>query len=100
MSKKVKDIDMKNQTYCFNGTISIKMFYPKKQHRWKGIKEDSYVLCWICDDQRFKIRKYLYTFRPNTLYLVFNKVNGYFEEINRSKYLTLAPLNETKEKIK
>ena len=33
MSKKVKDIDMKNQTYCFNGTISIKMFYPKKQHR-------------------------------------------------------------------
>ena len=33
MSKKVKDIDMKNRTYCFNGTISIKMFYPKKQHR-------------------------------------------------------------------
>ena len=27
-------------------------------------------------------------------------MNGYFEEINGNKYLTLAPTNETKEKIK
>ena len=36
----------------------------------------------------------------NPLYLIFNKVNGYFEEINGNKYLTLVPTNESKEKIK
>ena len=34
------------------------------------------------------------------MYLIFNKVNGYFEEINGNKYLTLVPINESKEKIK
>ena len=29
---------------------------------------------------------------------IFNKKNGYFEEINRNKYLTLVPTNESKEK--
>ena len=33
------------------------------------------------------------------LYLIFSKVNGYFEEINKNKYLTLVPTNESKEKI-
>ena len=32
------------------------------------------------------------------LYLIFNKVNGYFQEINGSKYLTLLPTNESTEK--
>ena len=31
---------------------------------------------------------------------MFNKMNGYFEEINGNKYLTLVPTNESKEKIK
>ena len=31
---------------------------------------------------------------------MFNKMNGYFEEINGNKYLTLAPTNESKEKNK
>ena len=34
------------------------------------------------------------------MYLIFNKVNGYFEDINGNKYLTLVPTNESKEKIK
>ena len=32
----------------------------------------------------------------NTLYLIFSKVNGYFEEINKNKYFTLVPTNESK----
>ena len=36
----------------------------------------------------------------NPLYLIFIKVNGYFEEINRKNFLTLVPTNESKEKIK
>ena len=34
------------------------------------------------------------------MYLNFGKVNGYFAEINRNKYLTLVPANESEEKIK
>ena len=29
-----------------------------------------------------------------------NRMNGYFEEVNVNKYLTLVPTNESKEKIK
>ena len=32
--------------------------------------------------------------------LIFNKMNGYFEEINENKHLTLLSINEVKEKIK
>ena len=34
------------------------------------------------------------------MHFIFNKVNGYFEVINGTKYLTLVPTNESKEKIK
>ena len=33
----------------------------------------------------------------NPLYLIINKINGYFEEINRNIYLTIAPIIEIKE---
>ena len=36
----------------------------------------------------------------NPLYLIFSKVSGYFEEINKIKYLTLVPTTESKEKNK
>ena len=47
-----------------------------------------------------KDSKYVKINSVNPLYLIFNKVNGYFEEINGNKYLTLVPTNENKEKIK
>ena len=34
------------------------------------------------------------------MYLIFRNINGYFEEINESRYLTLVLANESKEKIK
>ena len=33
----------------------------------------------------------------NHLYLIFNKVNGYIEEVNGNEYLTLVPANNSKE---
>ena len=36
----------------------------------------------------------------NPLYRIFSNLNRYIEEINKSKYLTLVPTNESKEKIK
>ena len=47
-----------------------------------------------------KDSKYVKINSVNHLSLIFNKVNGYFEEINGNKYLTLVPTNESKEKIK
>ena len=44
--------------------------------------------------------KYVKINSVDPLYLLFSKVNGYFEEINKNKYLTLVPTNEIKEIIK
>ena len=47
-----------------------------------------------------KDSKYVKINSVNPLYFIINKVNGYFKEINKSKYLTLVPTNESKGKIK
>ena len=47
-----------------------------------------------------KNSKYVKINSVNTLYLDFDKVNGYFQEINGSKYLMLVLTNESKEIIK
>ena len=36
----------------------------------------------------------------NPLYFIINKVNRYFKEINKNKYLTLVPTNEIREIIR
>ena len=43
--------------------------------------------------------KYVKINSVNLLCLMINKVNGYFEEINKNEYLTLVATNESKEKI-
>ena len=47
-----------------------------------------------------KDAKYVKINSVNALYLIFNKVQGYFEEINGNRYLALVPTNKKKEKIK
>ena len=42
------------------------------------------------------IKEYVKSYSVNPLYLVFR--NGYFEEIDKSKYLTLVSTNKSKEK--
>ena len=46
-----------------------------------------------------KDSKYVKVNILNPLYLIINKVNGYFEEINRDTFLTLVLTNESKETI-
>ena len=43
--------------------------------------------------------KYVKINSANPLYLIFSEVNGYFEEVNKSKYLTLVPAEDSKEEI-
>ena len=46
-----------------------------------------------------KDSKYVKINSVNSLCLIFNNMNGYFEEINKNKYLMmLGPTNESKEK--
>ena len=67
------------------------------------ISENTKALChtktsliYIFDMQRLNVA----VISVNPLYLIINKINGYFEEINRNIYLTIAPIIEIKEIIK
>ena len=96
---KVKDIDVKNRTYCFfNDIINIKKFDSNDIK----IDENSYkdIFIYYIGYVMIKDSKYVKINSVNPLYLIFRKVNGYFEEINGNKYLTLVPTNESKEKTK
>ena len=98
MSNKVKDISIKNHIYYFfDGIINIKKIDPNNIK----IDEKSNKSIFICYIRYVAIKdsKYIKINSVNPLYLIFNKGNGYFEEINKSKYLTLVLTNEIKEKI-
>ena len=97
MSKKVKDINIKNRTYYFfNDIIDKENFYPNNiiidEKSYKNILNLPY---WIRDNQRIRKNLQCKSFVP-----YFRYVNGYFEKINANKYLTLVPTDENKEKIK
>ena len=66
------------------------------------IDEKSYksILIYYIGYLTIKDSKYVKIVCVNPLYLIFNKVNGYFEEIKGNKYLMLVPNNISKEKIK
>ena len=94
MSNKVKDIDIKNRTYCFfNYMINIKNFDPN------NIKTDEKscknIIIYYIGYVTIKDFKYVKIDSGNPLYLIFSKVNGYFEEINEYKYLMLVTTNES-----
>ena len=99
MSNKVKDIDIKHRTYYFfDDIINTKIFDP---HNIK-IDEKSFknILIYYIGYVTIKDSKYVKIDSVSPLYLIFNKVNGYFEEINGNKYLALVHTNENKQKIK
>ena len=98
MSNKVKEIDIKKQTYFFDDIIKVKNFDRNNII----IDENSYknILTYYIGYVTIKDSKYVKINSVNPLYLIFNKVNEYFEEINGNKYLTLVPTNENTGKIK
>ena len=99
MSNKIKDISIKNHTYYFfEDIINIKNLDPNNikiiEKSYKNILIYHIKYVTIKDLKNVKIN------RVNPLYLIFRKLNGYFEEINKNKYLTLVLTNESKEIIK
>ena len=95
MSNKVIDIDMKNRTYFFfDDIINRKNFDSNNINIDK--KSYKYILIYFIGYMMMKDSKYVKINSVNPLYVIFNKVNGYFEEINGNKFLTLVPTNESK----
>ena len=99
MSNKFKDIDIINfRYYFFNAIIDLRNFDPNNIK----IDEKSYkkILIYYTAYVAIKDSKYLKINSVNSLYLFFDEVKGYFEEINGNKYLTLVPANESIAKMK
>ena len=88
MSDKVKETYINRTYYFFNYIINIENFDQNIKMNETLYKN---ILYW-------KNSKYVKIYSANPLYLIFSNVNGYFEENNGNKYLTLVPTNENKEK--
>ena len=87
----------KKKYYFFDDIINVKNFDPIKiKMDEKSYKNVIYCIGYVT----IKESKHVKNNSVNPLYLIINKVNGYFEEINKSKYLMLVPTNESKEKMK
>ena len=56
------------------------------------------ILMYYTGYVTFKDLEYVEINSVNALYLIFNKINGYFENINKNQYLTLVTNDESKEK--
>ena len=97
MSNKVTGIDIKKPTYSFfDDIINMKKVDPNKIE----VDEKSFKNILIYDIGLVTIRvfKYVKINSVNHLLLIFTKVKKYFEEISKSKHLTLVPTNDRKEK--
>ena len=97
MKTSVKDINIKSRTYYFlNSTTYVENFDPSNIK----IDEKLYKNILIYYIGYVTIKRELKMYSINSLYLIFSKLNGYFEKINGNKYLTLVRTNESKEKTK
>ena len=80
----VKDINIKNHTYYFfDDIINIREFDPNNIK----LNEKSYknILIYYIAYVTIKDSKYVKINSVNPLYLMLNKINGYFEESKENK---------------
>ena len=93
MSNKLTDIGINNHTYYFfDESFDLKNIkIDEKSYKDIHIYYIGYVT--------INYLKYIKTNSVNPVHVIFDKVNGYFEKINGSKYLMLVPTNDNKEKI-
>ena len=85
MSNKVKDIKVKNHTYKFFN--DIKHFFDPNNIKIDE-KSSKNILIYCIGYVTIKDSKYIKIYNVNPVHLIFNKVKGYFEEINGTKHLT------------
>ena len=87
--RQIKEINIKNWIYYFSDDmINNKNFDPNQIN----IDKKSYknIDIYYIGNITIKNLSYVSINSVSPLYLINNKVNGYIEECNRNKYLTLA----------
>ena len=88
MSNIIKYIDIKNRTYYFfNDIINMTNFDPNKIKIDE--KSQKNIFIYYTGYVTIKDSKYVKINSVNNI----GKANGYFQEINKNKYLTLVPTN-------
>ena len=93
------DIDVKKcPYYFFDDMIDIEDLDPNKIKIDE--KSNKNFLIYYIGYETFKDLKYLKNKSRFPLHLIIKNINGYFEEINGNKYLTLVPTSESKDKLK
>ena len=95
-----KQINIKNQTYCFyNDIIDLKDFHAKLLKIDKKLYKnlDIYYTGHMTIK---KIDDYESIYSVNPLYLRIDHASGYIEEKNGNKYLIFDSVNENKEVLK
>ena len=96
MSNKCKEIDIKNCTcYFFDDMINKKSLIQKKIN----VDGKSYksILIHYIGYVTVKNLSYVKINSVNPLYLIIDQIDGYIEEYNENKYLTLVPTDKSKE---
>ena len=91
----VKEINIKNRTYYFfRDMVNIKNFHSNllkiDKRRYKDVD-----ICYI-GYITVKDSNYVKSSSVNPLYLMIDKVNGYIEEKNGSKYLVFGSADKNK----
>ena len=97
MNNKVKDINIKNRTYCFSKDIINIENFDLNNIKIDEMSQKDIYFYYI---GYVTIKEYVKIYKTSPSYLIFRYVNGYFEEINGNKYLTLVPNNESQGKTK
>ena len=96
---KVKQINIKNRTYCFCNDIDLKkcdarlLKTGKNSYKNVGIYNIGYITIKKIDD-------YENIYSVNPLYLIIAHANGYIEEKGVNKYLVFDSTDENKELLK
>ena len=95
----IKEINIKSRTYyLFDDMINIKNYDPnqikidKKPYKNTVIYYIGYIT--------IKNLSYVRINSVNPLYFIINKADGYFEESNGNKYLTLVSSEKNKDTLK
>ena len=92
--KNLRQVNIKNrQNYFFNSMTNIKNFEPSLLIIDKiSLKSTDSVI--------YNIKYFKNLDSANSLYLIFNNVDGYIEESNENKYLIFASTDKNKEALK
>ena len=76
--------------FISSGFYWLLLILHKISGKTKALGHRKILLIIIFDMRRLNVT----SFSVNPLYLIVNKINGYFEEINGNIYLTIAPTIE------